>query len=224
MPEELLSFQEARKQYGVWRWRIELDPAVRFGQSWADIGACADTESAKIRLLDVAWAEAAFMRAYNVLLEDCWRTQSARNEGVPAMMTVLSGAYFDSLERLLTTSLWMDLGDVLIAYRTLTERVKKCKRHVLTPQEIASQVKTLQQRRLPLLSDEPVTLVAGHILHASWDPVGQQPLTVQIVWKPTEPPTVDFAEGPFLESLADLVADTRQQVADFLARALAKPT
>jgi hypothetical protein len=44
-------------------------------------------------------------------------------------MRVVSGKYEDSLDYLLTMSLWMDLAEVFVAYRTIPARLKQIKRH-----------------------------------------------------------------------------------------------
>jgi hypothetical protein len=71
-----------------------------------------------------------FIRAYDGLLEDIVRAERARNVGVPAVMKVFTGPYPDSLDYMIAMSLWMDLGDVLVAYRTIMDRLG----HLRTPQ------------------------------------------------------------------------------------------
>jgi hypothetical protein len=144
--EEMVSLATVRDHYGVWRWRIERDSSNRLVEAWAKIGASALPDDTTVRLANVAWAVAVFERAYDVLLADIVRAEQARNVGVPAVMALLTGPYQDSLDYLLGMSLWMDLGDVLVAYRTIAERLKRLKR--LGETELTEEAAQLVTRRI----------------------------------------------------------------------------
>jgi hypothetical protein len=224
---EMVSLATVRDPYGVWRWRIERDSSNRLVEAWAKIGASALPDDTTVRLANVAWAVAAFERAYDVLLADIVRAEQARNVGVPAVMALLTGPYQDSLDYLLGMSLWMDLGDVLVAYRTIAERLKRLKRlgerriaTLWSAADLDREVRALQDRKLPDLSSKPVTILANTILHDTWDPRVGLTVAFQLYWKGSDPLTLDFAEGDFLEALATLVDETVKRVIGFISGAL----
>ena len=78
-------------------------------------------DKAKVGLTDLAWSTAAFERSYRVLMEDILRAERVRNDGAPAIMVHFTGPYEQSLLYLVTTSLWMDLGEFLTAFRTIPQ-------------------------------------------------------------------------------------------------------
>jgi hypothetical protein len=218
--DETVSLQTAREHHRVWRWRLEVEPAQRFENAWVEIAASSLPDDAKIRLADVAWAASAFERAYHVLLDDIVRAEAAKRDGVPPILELLSGRYNDSLERLLYTSLWMDLGDVFVAYRTIAKRVQCCKRHPFSDAEIKQEIDVFEGRRLPELSATRMTRLAGRILHTTWDPRDRRELAIQIYWKGPNGETLDFAEGDFRGSLSALVDETLDQTDSFISKAL----
>jgi hypothetical protein len=128
MSESRVSFETLREHYGIWRWRIERDSSNRFVQLWAKIAASSLDNDTKVSVANVALAWPSFERAYDVLVADIGRAERAHNVGVPAIMSFLTGPYEGSLDYLLGTSLWMDLRDVLISYRTIVERFGYLKR------------------------------------------------------------------------------------------------
>lgn len=228
MNEETVSLATVRDHYGVWRWRIERDSSNRLVKAWAEIDASGLANDTTVRLANVVWAVAAFERTYDVLLADIMRAEQARNVGVPPVMAHVTGPYEHSLDYLLGMSLWMDLGDVLVAYRTIAERLKRLKerrivRRSATPwsaDDVDREVQMLQDRRLPDLSSEPVTILAGTILHDTWDPSVGLTVAFKLYWKGSDPQTLDFAEGDFRGGLATLVDETLKQVSDFISGAL----
>ena len=230
MDAETVRLATVRDHYGVWRWRIERDSSNRLVNAWAEIDAAGLADDTKVRLANVAWAAAAFERTYDVLLADILRAEQARNVGVPAVMALLTGPYEHSLDYLLGMSLWMDLGDVLVAYRTIADRLKRLKegrivRRSATPWsagDVDREVRILQDRRLPDLSSEPVTILAGTILHDTWDPRVGLTVAFQLYWKGSDPQTLDFAEGDFRDALATLVDETVKQVNEFMSGALGR--
>lgn len=125
MDAEMVSFEMAQERYGIWRWRIERDSSNRLVKLWSEIDVFGLPEDTKVRLANVAWALAAFERAYDALLADIVRAERAKNIGVPPVMAVLTGPFENSLDYLLGMSLWMDLGDVLVAYRTIAKRIDR---------------------------------------------------------------------------------------------------
>jgi hypothetical protein len=225
---ETVSLATVRDHYGVWRWRIERDSSNRLVKAWAKINAFRLADNTKVRLANVAWAVAAFERAYDMLLADIVRAEQARNVGVPAAMAHLTGPYEHSLDYLLGMSLWMDLGDVLVAYRTIAKRLKRLKEGRIVRRsatrwsdaDVDREVRILQDRRLPDLSNEPVTILAGTILHDTWDPSVGLTAAFQLYWKGSKPQTLDFAEGDFREALATLVDETVEQVSEFISGSL----
>ena len=228
MDSETVSLATVRDHYGVWRWRIERDSSNRLVKAWAEIDASGLADDTKVRLANVAWAIAAFERTYDVLLADIVRAEQARNVGVPAAMAHLTGPYEHSLDYLLGMSLWMDLGDVLVAYRTIAKRLERLGegrivRRSATPWsagDVDREVRILQDRRLPDLSSKPVTILAGTILHDTWDPSVGLTVAFQLYWKGSDPQTLDFAEGDFRDALATLVDETVKQVSEFISGAL----
>lgn len=227
MDAETVSLATVRDHYGVWRWRIERDSSNRLVKAWTEIDASGLADDTKVRLANVAWAVAAFERTYDVLLADMVRAEQARNVGVPAVMAHLTGPYEHSLDYLLGMSLWMDLGDVLVAYRTIAERLKRLKRlgdrgiaTLWSAADVDREVRILQDRTLPDLSSEPVTILAGTILHDTWDPSVGLTVAFQLYWKGSDPQTLDLAEGDFRDALATLVDETVKQVSEFISGAL----
>jgi hypothetical protein len=231
MNADVVSFKTVMEHYGIWRWRIELEPSNRLVEAWSAINASALADETKVKLTDVAWAAAAFERAYHVLLADIVRAEKARKEGVPALMWFVTGKYKDQLYYLLTMSLWMDLADVFVAYRTIPARLKQIKRHgkrraPWTEADIRRELDAFEARTLPELSQEPVTRLADWVLHHSWDTSRSWDtskgfdLSVQLYWKDSDPSTLDFAEGDFRASLSTLVDETLEQVDNFISGAL----
>jgi hypothetical protein len=223
--DETVSFETTRQHYGVWRWAIERSASARLVRLWAEINDSSLPDDTKVRLADVAWALGAFQRAHEVLQEDCIRAEKARRDGVPAVMAVLTGPWSNSLDYLIAMGLWMDLGDVLVAYRTIPERLRKAmtSRAVLrdpstkwTKADVDQQLAILQGRTLPGLGSEPVTRMAGTILHHSWDPSAQPSQSLILAWKGPNNETVDFAEDDVREALTTLVDDTLDQVYGFI--------
>ena len=121
----MVSFTTLQEHYGIWRWRIERDSSNQLVKLWSDIGASGLQDDAKVRLANVAWALGAFERAYDVLLADIVSAEKAHNEGVPPLLAYVTGPYENSLDYLLGMGLWMDLGDVLVAYRTIAKRMDR---------------------------------------------------------------------------------------------------
>jgi hypothetical protein len=228
MDAEMVSFETVQHHYGIWRWRIELESSNRLVRVWSEIDASGLADDTKVRLANVAWAVAAFERAYDVLLADIVRAEQARNVGVPPVMAFLSGPYGSSLEYLLGMSLWMDLGDVLVAYRTIAKRLERLRerqiaRRSATPwsaADIDREIRILEARTLPELSTEPMTILAGTILHDTWDPSKGLTLAFRLYWKGSNPAALDFAEGDFRGALATLFDETVEQVGGFIRGAL----
>jgi hypothetical protein len=195
---------------------------VRLHRTWATVEAAQLHPETKSQLMNIAWSLASFERAYNVLDEDARRAEQARAVGVPAIMAMATGPYKESLEYLLTTSLWMDLGDILAAYRTIMDRLGNLKRSIrrhpgpLTQVELDRQSALLEARRLPSLSDEPLRNLAVRILHIAWHPTADDDLA--IYWKGTaEQPVIDFAPGDVRDELLSVVEDTSRQINEFLS-------
>jgi hypothetical protein len=226
MSESSVSFETLQEYYGIWRWRIERDSSNRLVQLWARIGASSLDNDTKIGLANVAWALASFERAHDVLVADIARAEHAHNAGVPAVMSFLTGPYEGSLDYLLGMSLWMDLGDVLISYRTIVERFGHLRRPArrqrlpMAVTEVERQIGILDAKQLPELSGEPITKLADRILHETWHPHASQALGFQLYWKDTDPKSLDFAEGDFKGSLKALVESTLGQVYEFILAAL----
>ena len=117
-----VSFQTTREFCGVWRWKIERQSSNRLVKLWAEIGSSSLDDAAKVSLVNVAWALASFQRSYDVFgrghcssRNGAQRTRAGRDEGTHRPTP-------DSLDYLIGMSLWMDLGDVLVAYRTIMDR------------------------------------------------------------------------------------------------------
>jgi hypothetical protein len=64
----------------AWRWRMELEPSNRLLDAWSAINASSLPDDTKVKHADVAWATAAFERAYHVLLADIVRAEKASSK------------------------------------------------------------------------------------------------------------------------------------------------
>ena len=222
MDEEMIPLRTVREHYGIWRWKIERDSSNRLVKLWAEIGASNLDDETKVALANVAWALGSFERAYDILLEDIVRTETAQNTGVPASIRFLTGPYENSLEYLLGMSLWMDLADVLVSYRTIVDRFShlrrapRRKRISMSVLDIDREIGILRSRILPELSAEHVTTLANGLLHETWHPSGTRTLGFELYWKGTDTKRFDFAKADFRESLNGLVEDTIKQIYDFI--------
>lgn len=219
-------FTETQRQYEVWRWRLEQPVAQHFTGLWSRIAASSHDDDTQITLVNVAWGLAALERAWHVLLADVERIERTKRDGAPAIMVHLSGGHQDSLNYLLAQSLWLDLGDVLTAYRVICDRFKSLtgsKRRGTLKEEsdrIKAEHETLKQRTLPALSAEPVVILANNVLHQSWHPDNAEDLSIQIVFKGDGGDEFDFARDNAMQELQALVAATRQQIDGFLDHVL----
>ena len=221
-----VSFQTTREHYGVWRWKIERQSSNRLVKLWAEIGSSSLDDAAKVSLVNVAWALASFERSYDVLVEDIVRAERVHNVGVPPVMQLLTGPYEDSLDYLIGMSLWMDLGDVLVAYRTIMDRfghlrtTARGKSPAWPKADVDRERAILEARRLPELSTASMRELAVTIAHLTWHPNKESTLDFRLYWKGTNPETLDFAEGDFRRSLNTLVEETLKQVYEFILAVL----
>jgi hypothetical protein len=220
--EGMVSLETVREHYGIWRWKIERESSKKFVETWAKINAASIGDDVKLDLADVAWALAAFERTYDVLSEDIIRAEAAHNVGVPPLMAVLTGPYKQSLDYLIVVSLWMDLADVLVSYRTIVDRfghLKNAARRskiAMPLSDIEHEIEVLEARKLPELSSKPIRKLGDTILHHSWHPRGARSLNLELYWKGTDIKTLDFADGDLRRSLDGLVTDTLEQVYGFI--------
>jgi hypothetical protein len=228
-PGGAVSAKTLQEHYGIWRWKIERESSNRLVQLWARIGESSLPDDTKVRLADVAWALGAFERAFDVLMADMGRAERARSDGVPPVMGELTGPYENSLDYLLGMGLWMDLGDVLVAYRTICKRIDKVLRQggVLrrattkwTRQDVDDQVAMMQARTLQGLGADKVTIMASTVLHHTWEPSAQRDMGLQVYWKGPNHQTVDFAADDVREALTKLVEETLEQVYVFITAQL----
>jgi hypothetical protein len=122
-------------------------------------------------------------------------------------------------------SLWMDLGDVLISYRTIAERFGHLKRPArrrrlpVTVTEVERQIGILKTREWPELSGEPITRLADRILHETWHP-DTSSLGFELDWKKHSSRVSRLWGGDFRGSLQSPVEDTFRQVYEFMLAAL----
>lgn len=219
--EGTVSFEQTRRLYRVWRWRIEQPSSMRFVGTWSRVSSADMDQASRLALANVAWGLAALERTWAVLLEDATRAEAIKREGAPAIMHFLSGPYKDSLEYLVGASLWLDLGDVLVAYRTVVDRFRylrgPARRGSLKPHfdRVTSNLDTLEQRRVPALSPDPLTLLANTVLHESWHPSTSRELAFELYWKGEGTMEVDFSEGPVMDQLGAQIEETANQLDDF---------
>jgi hypothetical protein len=220
---ERVSMETLQDHYQVWRWRLELESSQRFVELWKEIGASNLGDGEKLILVDVAWALASFERGYDLLSADLLRAERARNQGVPAVMATLTGPYEDSLDYLIAASLWMDLGDILVWYRAIADRLAHLKgsarqaRVLVKESEIRHQLDVLDRRRLPELSSERIRVLADNLLHHSWHPSrASSRLSIDLYWKGDDPKTVDFAQADFRLRLKAFVDETIEQISFFI--------
>lgn len=143
------------------------------------------------------------------------------------MVGLSTGHYgTDSLHYLMATGLWMDLGDVLTAYRTVADRLRlllkgvRAGRVTLTPDELAAEMTALESRRLSELSGQPLREMADNLLHRSWRPTTS---TVAFTWAWTTGQdgrqTINFIEsGDLRESVFEVIGETVDQIVDLARR------
>jgi hypothetical protein len=224
----MVSVETIREYYGVWRWKIERQSSNRLVKLWAEIGSSSLDDAAKVSLVNVAWALASFERSYDVLVEDIVRAERAHNVGAAPVMHLLTGPYPDSLDYLIGMSLWMDLGDVLVAYRTIMDRFgllrnpARRKSPAWPEADVDRELATLEARGLPELSTDSMRKLARAILHLRWHP-NKEPepkLAFKLHWKGDDLKTLDFTEGDFRGRLNTLVEETLKQVYDFIIAVL----
>src|SRR6266851_10510769 len=146
--------------------------------------------------------------------------------GAPASVAFLTGPYGESLDYLVATSLWMDLADVLVSYRTLVNRLGHLRGHIrrrfisMDMSDFDSQFDSLNNKALPEISGDTVRRLADRLVHESWHPGGTSELTFRLYWKGDNQQTVDFAESNAREALDSLIEDTTMQLRDFIRRIL----
>ena len=221
----MVSVATLAEHYGQYRWTLERDSAGRFAGLWGQIGASSLQDRDKGTLTNVIWALASLERAFQVLEADAKRAEKVVNVGAPAVMTFLSGPYAGSLQYLLATGLWMDLGEVLAAYRTLQDRFGHLRRMVrgnagpLTEQDFQAEKAALEARRLPELGTQPIRQLATNVLHHFWHPTTPG---VEFAWAWTGKEgerTVNFTEhGDLRGSLFTVVGETVDQVVSLVQR------
>lgn len=229
MAEETVSVQTLARHYGHYRWVLERDSAGRFAGLWGQIGASSLQDGDKETLTNVIWALASLERASQVLEADAKRAEEVENAGAPAAMTLLSGPHgANSLQVLLATGLWMDLGEVLTAYRTLEDRLGhllqavRAGRVPLTKDEFAAQVAALEARRLPELGNQPIRELATNLLHHYWHPTTPG-VNITLAWSGEDGGRkVNFTgQGDLRESLFTVVGETGDQVVSLVQRVAA---
>lgn len=227
MAGEYVSFETVRTHHAIWRWKLERDASDRLVKSWQTIHESALHRDAKTPLMNVSWSLATFERNYHMLATDARRAEQARSEGVPAIMAHLTGPYEQSLEYLLTMSLWMDLGEVLAAYRTVVDRFAHLRgparrgRLPVALDVVEDELAVLRGRKLSALSDEPMTRLANRVLHEAWHPTADDALALEIHWKQRDGGDfIDFANGDVRDELLSLAEDTLKQIRAFIALAV----
>jgi hypothetical protein len=67
---------------------------------------------------------------------------------------------------------------------------------------------------------KPATALADTVLHETWHPSGARTLSFELYWKGAESKTLDFANGDFRGSLNSLIANTLEQVYEFILAVL----
>ena len=223
--EETVSVATLALHYGQYRWTLERAAAMRFTGLWERIGASKFQERDKERLTAVIWALASLERAFQVLEADAKRAEEVENHGAPAVMTFLSGPYAGSLHYLLGTGLWMDLGEVLTAYRALVDRLRRvldavrAGRLPLTEEEYAAELAALDGRRLPELGDRSIRKMVDNLLHEAWHPTTPG-VAFDWAWSGDEGQRkVNFTdEGDLRESLFQLMSETVDQIVALVQR------
>jgi hypothetical protein len=154
MDSERVSFETTFEQYCIYRWKIEREPAQRLVELWGKVGHAEVHPDVKVVLTDVIWALAAFERAHEILEFNALRVEKFKRDGVPAILAFLSGPHSGSLDYNLAISLWMDIADVFVWYRTICERLGKLKTPIrkavlaLPASEVESQITALRRRRI----------------------------------------------------------------------------
>lgn len=223
MSPESVSFETVRTHHGIWRWKLEREASNKLVKSWQAVHDSDLHSEAKTALMNVAWSLAAFERSFHMMSSDAHRAEQARRDGVPAIMGLLTGPHERSLEYLLTMSLWMDLGEFLSAYRTVTDRFAHLKGparrgHLpVTQGVVEAELSELQGRVVLALSTEPVAKLANRVLHEAWHPTGEDALRLEIHWKERDgDPFVDFAITDVRDELLTMTENTLSQVRDFI--------
>ncbi|WP_157743307.1 hypothetical protein [Micromonospora coriariae] len=223
MDEQVTSFEESFRQYSVYKWKIERESNQRLVKLWSEIGTSNQDDGVKLILTDVAWAVGAFERAHDVLEANAMRVEEFRRNGVPAILAFLSGPYHQSLDYNLAISLWMDLADVFVWYRTIVERLGHLKRParkgatLVTESEIETQIEKLRRRAVDEFDGARATALANKLLHESRHPGNAHDLSTSVYWKGESGDELDFAEnGDARDSIWRLRQETVEQLVRFI--------
>jgi hypothetical protein len=144
-------------------------------------------------------------------------------------MALLSGSFgSDSLDYHLALSLWMDLADVLVWYRTIRDRLGNLKGSAragevpVAAADIEHECNILDRRVLAEFGNTKVTRLANNLLHHSWHPTKAFEVSIKLYWKGPESKTVDFAEaGDVRASLRQLRGEAAVQIASLTERMIA---
>lgn len=223
----MVSFKEIANHYNLHRWRLERPASTRLLGVLVRLAGSSLRESDRACAANVAWAVASLERAYSFLVANLGRAEDASNVGVPPIMAYLTGPYKISLDHLLATSLWMDLAEVLVCYRTVIERIGKLKgparrcRLSVTTSEIDQLVDQLNREVITQMSAEPVRELANTVLHHSWHPdrTGRK-VDLTLAFLGQRPNIeVDFTQGGFRDALHQLVVRTVEDTVALVERA-----
>jgi hypothetical protein len=139
-------------------------------------------------------------------------------------MIYLTGRYQDSLEALLTTSIWIDVADVLIWYRTVGDRLEHLRRGArrrrirMTIDEVDTELSILAARAIPELGEFPLGQLANNVLHHSWHP-DRSRSELHIYIEGEEKKSVRLVRGAdIITKLGHVVEETRIQFEGILQR------
>ncbi|HCT75316.1 MAG TPA: hypothetical protein DGG94_04305 [Micromonosporaceae bacterium] len=222
MSTDRVPVEDIEKHYGLHRWHIEKDPSNWFGRMSLAIAKSPLDRRDQVVLTNTCMAVASFARAHNALVANVRRFERALNEGVTPIEKFLTGSSEAALHVLFLTSLWMDLSDTLVWYRSIADRLShlrngvRARRVFLTDDELNEVLDTLNVEVVAELSPSPLRDLANNLLHQSWHPSAQD-VGLHIFRRSTHPITIDFSEqGDTLESLGNLVEETRKRIETFV--------
>lgn len=137
-------------------------------------------------------------------------------------MQFMSGGYgVASLHSSFAISLWLDLSNVLVWYRTVVDRLGHLKRAARNRRvsvevvRIENEETVLRARTIHEFGGTAIVVLANSLVHESWHPKGSpRDLNIGLYWKESDSGRrVAFTEdGDVRDSVFDAIVETRVQI------------
>ncbi len=211
---DMVPVSDLGKHYNIHLWHIEGPPADHLEGLLIRIAGSRLDASRQAKLGNVVWGLASTERAWVTLNQNWVRVQGWLNEGAPPLLHLQR--YEGSLLRLGAATLWMDLAQTMIWYRTIRDRLRKLKgdhRALRVPLvKIEGHESRLTHRRMPEFEGHSLIELADRLLHRSWHPNAQDELRM-FVRQIDEKRVPHFTEeGDAMRTLFEHLRDTRSQI------------